>query len=71
MNFIADYLNAAAPLLAKLCIVCLFPLSALDKAMHWQQAMKQARTAPIPAPAVLLILGILVETIAPVLIVVG
>ncbi|GJE79099.1 DoxX family protein [Methylorubrum thiocyanatum] len=71
MTSLAEWLNAAAPLVAKLCLVCLFPLSALDKAVHWDQAMKQARSAPIPGPAAMLVLGILVETIAPVLIVSG
>ncbi|KST57277.1 DoxX family protein [Methylobacterium sp. GXS13] len=68
---LAEWLNTAVPYLAKLCLVGMFPLSALDKIVHWDQAMKQARSAPIPGPAVLLVLGILVETITPMLIIIG
>lgn len=71
MTSLAEWLNTATPFLAKLCLVCLFPISALDKVVHWDQAMKQARSAPIPGPSVLLMLGILVEAITPVLIVAG
>ncbi|MCJ2065404.1 DoxX family protein [Methylobacterium sp. J-088] len=70
-SLVAEWLDLAAPFIAKLCLVCLFPLSALDKLMHWDQAMKQARSSPIPAPAAMLVLGILVEVITPVLIVAG
>ncbi|MCJ2125735.1 DoxX family protein [Methylobacterium sp. J-077] len=61
----------AVPLLAKICLVSMFPLSAYDKIVHWGEAMDQAKFGPLPFPALLLILGIAVETITPVLIVVG
>ena len=61
----------AAPLLAKLCLVFMFPLSAYDKVAHWDEAMGQARSGPLPFPALLLVLGILVEAVTPVLIVAG
>lgn len=61
----------AVPLLARLCLVCLFPFSALDKIVHRRQAMAQARSAPVPAPGILLDVAIAVEVIAPVCIVTG
>ncbi|TXM68714.1 DoxX family protein [Methylobacterium sp. WL103] len=61
----------ALPLLAKVCLVFMFPLSAYDKVAHWDEAMEQARSGPLPFPALLLVLGILVEAVTPVLIVVG
>ena len=69
MSFTA--LSLAAPLLAKICLVGMFPVSAWDKVVHWDEAMEQARSGPLPFPALLVVLGILVETVAPVLIVVG
>ena len=61
----------AVPLAAKLCLVFMFPLSAYDKVAHWDEAMGQARSGPVPFPALLLVLGILVEAVTPVLIVTG
>ena len=61
----------AVPLLAKVALVFMFPLSAYDKVAHWDEAMGQARSGPLPFPALLLVLGILVEAVTPVLIVVG
>jgi len=66
------WLNLVAlPVLAKICLVCMFPLSAYDKVAHWDEAMDQARSGPLPGPAVLLVLGIVVEAVTPVLIVIG
>lgn len=71
MDF-STWLNlVAVPLLAKICLVGMFPPSALDKVMHWDEAMEQASSGPLPFPALLLILGILVEAVTPVLIVIG
>jgi putative oxidoreductase len=62
---------AAVPLLAKICLVCMFPLSAWDKVVHWDEAMQQAASGPLPFPALLLVLGIVVEAATPVMIVFG
>jgi putative oxidoreductase len=61
----------AVPLLAKICLVGMFPLSAYDKVVHWDEAMEQASSGPLPWPGLLLVLGILVEAVTPVMIVVG
>lgn len=61
----------AVPLLAKIYLVCLFPLSALDKVVHWDEAMEQASSGPLPSPAILIVVGILVEAVTPVMIVFG
>jgi len=67
-----NWLNlAAVPLLARLCLVVLFPFSALDKVMHWNDALKQAESSFIPGGAVLVVLAIAIELVTPVCIVIG
>ncbi len=65
-----SFLLLTAPdILARLLLVCMFPLSAWDKIVHWDDAMEQAKSAP--APALLLVLAIFVETLSPICIVLG
>jgi len=61
----------ALPVIARLTLVIMFPLSALDKVAHWKEAMQQATSSFLPGGAILLVLAIIVETGAPVCIVVG
>jgi putative oxidoreductase len=61
----------AVPLLAKICLVGMFPLSAYDKVVHWDEARAQAATGPLPFPGLVLVLGIVVEAVTPVMIVTG
>ncbi len=64
--------HLALPLLARICLVVLFPFSAADKVVHWGSAMKQAgSTVPLDAAAPMLAAAIVVETVAPVCIVTG
>lgn len=65
MTLINDY----APLLLRICLVVLFPLSGLDKILNWGSAMKQAGT--IPFKPAMLVASIMVEFVAPVCIVSG
>ena len=62
-------LNDYAPLLLRICLVVLFPFSAVDKIVNWNAAMKQAGTVPF-APAMLLA-SIAVEFATPACIVTG
>jgi putative oxidoreductase len=66
---IAWFHFAALPFIARLCLVILFPFSGVDKIMHWDDAMKQATSTPVPFPALLLALGTLVELVTPICIV--
>jgi putative oxidoreductase len=59
------------PLAAKLCLVGMFPVSGVDKIMHWDAAMGQAKSSPVLAPGLLLALGCVVELVTPVCIVLG
>lgn len=61
------------PLLIRICLVVLFPFSALDKILDWDDALKQAKSSVVPAPIapVLLLLAIVVELAAPFCIVTG
>ncbi len=56
-------------LLARVCLVVLFPLSGIDKIVHWGAAMKQATSAPIGGARFMLIAAIAVELSTPVCIV--
>lgn len=56
---------------SRLCLVCLFPPSALDKVIHRKQALQQARSGPLPGAPLLLNAAIAVETVAPLCIVSG
>jgi putative oxidoreductase len=63
------WINDYAPLLLRICLVVLFPFSALDKIVNWGAAMKQAGSLPFK-PA-MLVASILVEIVTPVCIVTG
>jgi putative oxidoreductase len=65
MTLINDYL----PLLLRICLVALFPFSALDKIVNWGSAMKQAGNGAL-APA-MLVVAIAVEAVCPACIVLG
>ena len=65
MMLINDY----APLLLRICLVVLFPFSALDKILNWDSAMKQAGS--IPFKPAMLVASIIVEVVTPVCIVTG
>jgi len=57
--------------LALVCLVILFPFSAVDKILHWNDAMKQAETTPLPFMRTLMVVAIVVEFVTPVCIVAG
>ena len=59
------------PLAIRVCLVVLFPFSALDKVINWGDALKQARSSFLPGGPVLLVLAIVVEAATPVMIVAG
>ena len=61
------------PLLARICLVVLFPFSGLDKIVHWDDALKQADSSILPPSfgPPMLVAGALVELITPVCIVLG
>lgn len=61
----------ALPLLARICLVVLFPFSALDKVLHWSDALKQATSSVLPGGPVLLVMSIIVEVGTPACIVLG
>ena len=61
--------------IAQLCLVLIFPFSALDKIFNHQSAMAQAAHGLIPLPAsiaaLLLVLGGILEVVGPVCILSG
>lgn len=56
---------------AKVFLVCMFPFSALDKVIHWDNSIAQTRQGGLPGAVPMLIAAILVEGITPFLIVFG
>ena len=62
-------INDAAPIIARICIVIIFPFSFLDKIINWQSALKQANSSFLPGGPVLLVLAMIVEAVTPVCIV--
>ena len=58
---------------ARVCLVLMFPFSAVDKVLHWADAMKQASSSFVPArlAPLLLVAGMAIEIAAPVCIVSG
>ncbi len=58
-------------LIARVLLVLMFPFSAIDKMIHWDDALKQANSSFLPGGPVLLILAIVVEIAAPICIVGG
>jgi putative oxidoreductase len=59
------------PLMARFCLVIMFPFSGYDKIAHWDEAMAQARSAPLPGARLMLIASIVLEIGAPICIVLG
>ncbi|MGH8426945.1 MAG: DoxX family protein [Gammaproteobacteria bacterium] len=61
------------PLVIRICLVILFPFSALDKILDWNGAMAQAKSSFLPTAlaAPMMVLAIVVEFVTPFLIVIG
>lgn len=59
------------PLLIRICLVVLFPFSAMDKIFNWNGALKQANSSFLPGGAVLLVLGMSLELIGSACVVAG
>lgn len=64
---------AAIDTVARLCLVSMFPPSAVDKVVHWPGSLAQTDSAGLPGPPILgramLVAAIIVEFVTPVLIV--
>ena len=71
---LASHLQALpVALLARICLVGMFPFSAIDKFVNRSEALAQARSSIVPAALapLLLAMGAVLEIVAPVCIVVG
>ena len=63
--------NEVVWIVARVCLVAMFPFSAIDKVWHWKNSLEQARSGGLPGAPVLLVVAILVEGLTPVCIVIG
>ncbi len=65
------WMTATAWIVAKVCLVCMFPFSAAEKVWHWKNAMAQTQSTPVPFAQELLIAATVVEFVTPIMIVFG
>lgn len=56
---------------ARICLVAMFPFSAIDKLWHWRGSLKQTEGSGLPGGKVMLVAAIIVEAITPMMIVSG
>ena len=56
---------------ARISLVAMFPFSALDKVIHWRNALVQTGSAGLPGARVMLVLAILIEAVTPICVVLG
>lgn len=63
--------NETVWIAARVCLVAMFPFSAIDKVWHWKSALAQTSSGGLPGAPVLLVLAILVEGVTPIGIVTG
>jgi putative oxidoreductase len=63
--------NETVWIVARLCLVGMFPFSAIDKIWHWRNSIAQTRSGGIPGAPMLLVLAIMVEGLTPICIVTG
>ncbi len=64
-------LGVATVLLTRVCLVLMFPFSALEKIIWWRNALKQASSSVLPDAPALVVLAIIIEAVTPVFIVSG
>jgi putative oxidoreductase len=64
-------LTTAIELIARLCLVAMFPFSAIDKVWHWKNSLAQTDSAGLPGGRGMLVAAILVEGVTPFCIVLG
>lgn len=58
-------------LIARICLVVMFPFSALEKIFDWRTSLEQANSSWVPGGPVLLVFAIIIEAVTPICIVAG
>ena len=53
----------------RVCLVAMFPFSAVDKIWHWKNSLAQTASDRLPGAKLMLILAIVVEFVTPICIV--
>ena len=61
MNAMLHQADMAAPIISRLLLVALFPLSAIDKLLHWRAAVHQANDRLPRLGQTLVVFGVTVE----------
>jgi putative oxidoreductase len=70
-QWLPAWTTAAVWVAARVCLVAMFPFSALDKIIHWRNSLAQTDSAHVPFGPVLLVAATIVEGVTPFLIVLG
>lgn len=65
------HLTLAVDVIARICLVAMFPFSAIEKIWDWDGCLAQTDSAGLPGGRYMLIAAIAVEAVTPVLIVIG
>ena len=55
---------------ARICLVAMFPFSAIDKIWHWRNSLVQTQSSGLPGGKAMLVAAILIEAFTPLMIVV-
>ena len=56
---------------ARICLVAMFPFSAIDKIWHWRNSLAQTQSSGLPGGNAMLFAAILIEGVTPLMIVAG
>lgn len=64
-------LDGAIWVIARVCLVAMFPFSAIDKVWHWSNSIAQTKQSGLPGAVPMLIVAIVVEAVTPILIILG
>jgi len=56
---------------ARICLVAMFPFSAIDKVWHWRNSLAQTESSGLPGGKAMLITAIMIEGFTPLMIVSG
>ncbi len=67
----APWIAPAIWIVARVCLVAMFPFSALEKIWHWRNALAQTEKSGLPGGSAMLVLAIAVEFVTPLMIVFG
>ena len=67
----APWVSPAIWIIARVCLVAMFPFSAIDKVWHWKNSLDQTKKSGLPGGVAMLVLAIAVEGLTPLMVIFG